>query len=209
MSPAPIVGTEGAGAIPAASPARRAGRPGLREASRRLRHILWARIALRSCSSVGARVGVRGRVWVENAGTIRIGDRVQLRGTPMPIEFVVLPGAVLEIGARTLINVGTSISAQTSVTIGEDCMIGHYVLIMDTDFHDIDDRSRGGRSAPVRIQDGVWLGARATVLKGVTIGTGSVVSAGSVVALDVPPYTVVGGVPARVIGKIDPPTSVR
>ena len=53
MSPAPIVGAEGAGAIPATSPVRRVGRPGLREASRRLRQILWARIALRACSSVG------------------------------------------------------------------------------------------------------------------------------------------------------------
>jgi maltose O-acetyltransferase len=58
-----------------------------------------------------------------------------------------------------------------------------------------------GRTAPVVIEDFAWLGSRAMVLPGVTVGKGAVVAAGAVVTRDVPPYAIVGGVPARVIGE--------
>ncbi|NTU65300.1 MAG: hypothetical protein HGB05_18340 [Chloroflexi bacterium] len=66
-----------------------------------------------------------------------------------------------------------------------------------------DQRAGATFSAPVTIQDGTWLGARCIVLPGVTVGRGSVVGAGSVVTKDVPPNTLVGGVPAKVIRSIN------
>src|SRR5207247_1704054 len=101
---------------------------------------------------------------------------------------------------------GTSICAQQSVLIGNDCGIGSYTLIMDTDFHVAGDLSSVSESAPVRIEDRVWLASRVTILKGVTIGEGAVVTAGSVVATNVGPYTMVGGVPARLIRRLTPPS---
>jgi maltose O-acetyltransferase len=77
-------------------------------------------------------------------------------------------------------------------------------MLMDNDFHRIEPERRLERpdSAPIVLEANVWLGARVIVTRGVTIGEGSVVGAGSVVTSDVPPRTVVAGVPARVIRTI-------
>jgi len=75
------------------------------------------------------------------------------------------------------------------------------VTVLDCDYHGVDDRDGGGKCAPVIIEDDVWLGTRAIVLRGVRIGTGSVVAAGAVVTKDVAPHTLVGGVPARALRK--------
>jgi len=80
------------------------------------------------------------------------------------------------------------------------------VVIIDTDFHALDpaERARGAPSQlprSVRIEDDVFVGTQALILKGVTIGRGAVVGAGSVVTKDVPPFTIVGGNPAQELGK--------
>ncbi len=78
------------------------------------------------------------------------------------------------------------------------------VQVLDTDFHTIvRDGSPQASVAPVRIGDHVWIGTRAVVLKGVTIGDGAVIAAGAVVTADVPTGAVVAGVPARVVGRAD------
>jgi acetyltransferase-like isoleucine patch superfamily enzyme len=123
----------------------------------------------------------------------------------VPIELVALEGAELSIGDGTSINRGVSICAQKSIRIGSNCGIGNDCLIFDTDFHRVGhQQSRAADASPVIIGDNVWLAARAVVLKGVSIGDGAVVCAGSVVATNVPPYTMVGGVPARMIRKLTP-----
>jgi maltose O-acetyltransferase len=88
------------------------------------------------------------------------------------------------------------------VKIGENVRIAPYTIILDSDFHDIKDHFADGPSKPVIIEDNVWLATRCTILKGVRIGKGSVVAAGSVVTKDVPPNCIVAGVPARVIKEI-------
>lgn len=162
---------------------------------------LWttSRWKLRQCTSSGALCRVEGQVIVANAGELHLGHRVRIRATHVPVELASMPGGSLGIGDRTFINSGVSICAQASVQIGSDCAIGNYSLIMDTDFHVPGDLLARPQARPVVIEDGVWLGARVTVLKGVTIGRGAVVAAGAVVTRDVPPHTVVAGVPARVI----------
>jgi acetyltransferase-like isoleucine patch superfamily enzyme len=101
------------------------------------------------------------------------------------------------IGNGTYLNRNTEIVAARSVTIGRDCKIARDVIIMDTDQHELPDS--GMIAKPVRIGDQVWIGSRAIVLKGVTIGPGAVVAAGSVVTKDVPARAVVAGVPARIV----------
>ncbi len=169
--------------------------------------LLSSRWKTRRCTSVGRWVRVQGSLFVDNGGTIRLGERVRLRGLPLPIELAAMPGGVLEIGERTYINAGASIAAQCSVKIGARCAIGNLTLIMDTDFHSTHDHTVAPEARPVVIEDDVWLAARVTVLKGVTIGRGAVVAAGAVVTKDVAPYTLVGGVPARLIRVLDKPCS--
>jgi acetyltransferase-like isoleucine patch superfamily enzyme len=177
----------------------------LRYDLRRGREAIWARIRLRGCTEIGSLTRLNGGVILSNRGTLRLGDRVKLNGTPVPIELVALAGAELTIGAGTSINRGVSICAQRSIRIGSHCGIGNDVLIFDTDFHDVSDRGRVPDASPVSIGDNVWLAARSIVLKGVTIGDGAVVCAGSVVATNVAPYTMVGGSPARVIRRLERP----
>ena len=153
----------------------------------------------RHCTRVGRFLRVEGKLVIGNYGTLVIGERVRIRATHVAVELAALPGGTLTIGDRTFINSGVSICAQTCVTIGSNVAIGNYTLIMDTDFHAVGDHTQPGESRPVCIEDNVWLGARVTVLKGVTIGSGAVVAAGAVVTRDIPARTVVGGIPARVL----------
>jgi maltose O-acetyltransferase len=162
---------------------------------------MWAQWSLRSATQVALTTRLRGRAIVSNHGTMRIGDRVQLVGTVASLELGCDEGATLEIGSRTFINYGTSISAYESVRIGQGCLIGTHCLIIDNEFHRLEPHRRLERPAsrPVVIEANVWLGARVIVLPGVTIGAGSAVGAGSVVTKDIPGNCVAAGVPARVI----------
>jgi acetyltransferase-like isoleucine patch superfamily enzyme len=93
-------------------------------------------------------------------------------------------------------NTGFLLDVTTSLEMGDDVIIGEQVAIRDSDAHDLDGAAG---PAPVRIGSHVWIGLRATILKGVTIGDGAVVAAGALVTSDVPARTLVGGVPAKVL----------
>jgi len=160
---------------------------------------LSAVVQLRQCTSVGLRPRAWGRVRVQNEGRIVIGDRVRIRAIPWTTELAALAGGTVEIGDGVFINSGVSISACKSVTIGNNCQIGPRVLIMDNDFHVAGDPLRQPKSNPVVLEDHVWVGAGAIVLKGVRIGARASIGAGSVVTRDVAADTVVAGAPARPI----------
>ena len=161
---------------------------------RRVRGIVAARRA-----DIAPRFGliVHRRPTIERRGhntTLELGAEVEL--FPGVCFYLDAEGARISLGARTYLNKRCEIRSVEEVTIGSDCAIAWDVHIFDCDYHVLD----GGPShAPVRIGDRVWIGARSTILKGVTIGSGSVVAAGSVVASDVPPSSLVGGVPARLL----------
>ena len=107
------------------------------------------------------------------------------------------------VGERVFINMGCKFQDQGGITIDEGALIGHNVVLATIN-HDLDPAKRQSMSyAPIHIGKNVWIGANATVLAGVTIGDGAVVAAGAVVTKDVEPNTIVGGVPAKVIKKIE------
>ena len=108
--------------------------------------------------------------------------------------------AKLRIGDYTYINRECILDAAGGLTIGNSVSISYRCNIMSGG-HDINSPSFEGRHQPIVICDYVWIGVGATVLQGVTIGEGAVVAAGAVVTKDVEPYTIVGGVPAKTIGK--------
>ena len=112
-------------------------------------------------------------------------------------------GKNIHIGRHVFINAGCTIQDQGGVTIGDGALIGHHATLVTLN-HDLDPAHRGDlHPAPIRIGKNVWLGANVTVLPGVTIGDGAVVAAGAVVTTDVAENTVVGGVPAKVLKKIE------
>jgi maltose O-acetyltransferase len=168
------------------------------------RAVLNARWSLRHADAVGTRVRVRGRPAVTNRGRMVIGERVQLVSTIATLELVSDVGGLLEIGARSLVNFGCSLVATELVRIGPRCQIGPYTMMLDNDFHRVEPERRLERppSAPIVIGENVWVGAHVIVMSGVTVGDDSCIGAGSVVTADVPPRTLVAGVPARVIREL-------
>ena len=143
-----------------------------------------------------------------------LGLRSSMRSNPLgPHRPVMLctwqKGAVLEVGANFAMTGGT-LCAGKRISIGDYVTIGANTTIVDTDFHPLDAsvrrvRPNEGTTAPVVIEDDVFIGMNCLVLKGVTIGHGSIVGAGSVVTRDVPPYTVVAGNPAQVVRSLTDP----
>jgi maltose O-acetyltransferase len=106
------------------------------------------------------------------------------------------------VGDGTAISNNTQVYAEQSITIGARCLIGDGVLIFDSDFHDLSAEGRHHRppaTAAVVLEDNVFVGSRAIILKGVTIGKDSVIGAGSVVVRSIPPGVIAAGNPAKVI----------
>jgi galactoside O-acetyltransferase len=136
-----------------------------------------ARRVLQSCLSVGTGVRLRMPVTVYHPESLSFGDQVDIG------EFVV-------------------IRASGGVTIGNRVLVAAHAVISSRQHPTTLPRWGVTEDAPIAIEDDVWIGAGAIVLPGVTIGRGAVIAAGAVVTANVPPLTMVGGVPARVIKDI-------
>ncbi|HEY4024965.1 MAG TPA: acyltransferase [Candidatus Dormibacteraeota bacterium] len=112
----------------------------------------------------------------------------------------------LAIGPGCWINVGCTLDVHAELTIESDVRLGHEVMIL-TQTHEIGPSGRrAGRLVclPVRIGAGAWIGARATIMPGTTVGQGSIVAAGAIVTRDIPPDSLVAGVPAKVVRTLQP-----
>lgn len=148
---------------------------------------------------------LHGIPWIEGQLKIRIGDNVQID------DNIFTSGRneaepVLTIGDRSFLGCKVAINVGKSVQIGKDCLIAAGCLITDNDSHPIDPYRRlrkepvkDNEIKPIIIEDNVWIGTRCVILKGVTIGTGSIIAANSLVTRSIPPYSIAMGVPAKVI----------
>jgi len=151
--------------------------------------------------TLGRDVQIRGRIRLRRGVSVTIGDRTRLNKR---VRFAG-PGQV-RIGADCLLN-DTWIGAWTTVTVGDRCLLSDCEIV-DNTFHNVDPARRhdppGPRTrAPIVIEDNVWIGSHALVLKGVRIGRDSVVGAGTVVRADVPPRVVVIGNPQQIVKRFD------
>jgi maltose O-acetyltransferase len=165
-----------------------------------------------SCSRVEGAPLLAAPAMLAGAGTISFEQEVTLGWEWSPgfhsgYTYIEARGSnsVVSFGARTHLNNGVAIVSEgPGIAIGSDCLIGPGVHVYDSDFHALEAEQRGLAAAPrtaaVRIGDNVFIGSSAIVLKGVTVGSDSVVGAGAVVSGDVPPNTIVSGNPARVLG---------
>lgn len=106
----------------------------------------------------------------------------------------------MEIGQNSHVNRLCTLDARGGLYIGNSVSVSHGVMLM-TGSHDINSHDFSVNYLPIRIEDYAWIGCGAIVLQNVKIGRGAVVAAGAVVTKDVPPYTVVGGIPAKAINK--------
>jgi len=157
----------------------------------------------------GVRTGVYVH-WVSGKGRIILGDEVTVDGK-CSFSFAARYSdePTLLIGDRSSIGHGCSFTVGKRITIGEDCRIAADVWIFDSSGHPTEPTSRlQGRPAPddevrpVVIGDNVWIGGRSIIFPGVTIGNGSVISAGSVVLSEVPSGVIVAGNPARRVAAL-------
>ena len=129
-----------------------------------------------------------GKVWVGNIPSQEKGRLILHANSELIVK-----------GNFDIIGSTVVVLPDAKLILGENVIISENVIIRDSDNHQI----TGGNSmfAPVIIKDNAWIGMSAIILKGVTVGEGAIVAAGSVVTKDVPPHTIVAGVPARVIKK--------
>ncbi|TDU29562.1 acetyltransferase-like isoleucine patch superfamily enzyme [Arthrobacter sp. JUb115] len=132
----------------------------------------------------------------------------QLTGTNVDDSVVLFPpfnsefGRNIELGKNVFINAGCKFQDQGGISIGDECLIGHNVVVATLN-HDLEPARRADMiPAPVIIGRNVWIGANATILSGVTIGENAVVAAAAVVTKDVPAGAVVVGSPARVVRTV-------
>jgi acetyltransferase-like isoleucine patch superfamily enzyme len=167
---------------------------------------------------------IPGRLWLLGAGIFRRGLRIAMRPlfaecgsnvTFWPIDR--FSYGTIRIGNDVYIGSGACFSAKKGLTIGNKVMFGPNVTIRGGNHNssirgrfmfDVHEK-RPEDDLPVAVQDDAWIGAGAIILKGVTIGRGAIVAAGAVVTRDVEPYSIVGGIPARLMRYRWSPEEIR
>lgn len=175
---------------------------------------LWARLMLAVWGAVGgAGLCIYGRIRLYNAGELILGRRVRLSsgstnnyvGGDRRLSLFIGPKGCLTIGDNCGIS-NSTIVCMEEVTLLPGTFIGGGCNLYDTDFHPVDAEGRDQRGAgacgPIRIGPRAFVGGHSTILKGVTIGEGAVIGAGSLVTRAVPPYEIWAGVPAKRIRSL-------
>jgi acetyltransferase-like isoleucine patch superfamily enzyme len=165
--------------------------------------------------NIGSSFQIWGKIrfLILGSGTITIGNNfhaVSSRKRSVitlftPCHISIIDNAIINIGNNVSLN-GTTITSRNKVCIGDNAQIGPNTIIIDNDGHPIwppEDRwAKKGPSAPIIIQNDVWIGMNCIILKGVTIGYGSVIAAGSIVIKDVEPNSLYAGNPAKKIKNL-------
>ena len=163
--------------------------------------------------SLGKKAHIAGRVFINNFGTIAVGERFNMYsgigqtslGANRQSSLLCWQGGFIKIGNDVGISDST-LSASVGITIGDHVRIGSGCLLHDSNAHSLRAEHRRWPEVksdvvmqPIVIGNDVFIGARCIIQKGVTIGSGSIVAAGSVVACDIPANEIWGGNPARFI----------
>jgi acetyltransferase-like isoleucine patch superfamily enzyme len=158
-----------------------------------------ADLSIKGYFVIGARIlgeaspaSLESRVVLDKYARMEVENVTLGRGTRVKVQA----GGRLKIGHNTYLSDNCFISSSTAITIGRDCEISWEVQFLDDDGHKINNQEV---KKPIIVGDHVWIGSRATILKGSDIGMGCVVAAGAVVSGKFPPNCLIGGVPARVI----------
>jgi acetyltransferase-like isoleucine patch superfamily enzyme len=189
-----------------------------RVANRLLRVLQSARILFYGILSSGhfeGRVCKMQPVLIMGHGIVRFGSGSILGCFPSPFflsGYIHLEargnGSSISIGENTQVNNNfVAIAEHTAIEIGKRCLIGTNVEIYDSDFHGIGVRDRGtsrpAKARPVVIGDDVFIGSNTKIMKGVTIGSGSVIANGSILVGSIPSDVIAGGNPAKVLRVIE------
>lgn len=176
-----------------------------------LRHAFWdVPLFSSQCARVGKGLRlIRGIPRLSGYVRIELGDYVVLHGSSEICGAKVFDEPVFVVGDHSHLGNNLLVMVAKRIQIGKHCLIANDVTIVDNDGHPIDPQKRLQYLPPepeackeVIIGDNVWVGKSSIILKGVTIGNGAIVAAGSVVTKDVPPYTIVAGNPARVVKQL-------
>jgi acetyltransferase-like isoleucine patch superfamily enzyme len=164
---------------------------------------------LRTCAQVGEEPYLAGKPTINSdGGHVIVGDRLYLASRPVASHLVTGRGATLNIGNDVSIACGAAIAAYQHIHIGDGTRIGPFVIIMDTNFHGASgDQSIQHDCRPVSIGAGCRIGSRVTITRGVTIGAGAEILAGSVVTSSIPPHVCAAGGRARIIGRAGDPAA--
>lgn len=150
-------------------------------------------------------------LYIKNTGNIVIGDNVKLNSYSVGEPFRTglsthTPEARIEIGDHCIFN-GAMLHCRTKIIIGNYCMFGPGVRIIDNDSHrvspEILERRKSPNSKPIEIGNNVWIGLNCLVLKGVKVGNNSIVAAQSVVTKSIPENVIVAGNPAKIVKSFD------
>lgn len=163
-----------------------------------------AKWSLRKVSRIGRKAIVLGHPTVD-ATDLEIGDDFKVWSGHR--KTLISGWGRMRIGDRVFVNCGTVLISVLEITLGDDVALANEVYIMDSNSHGVEGRPHV--EAPVHIGDGTWVGARAMILPGVTIGKRVVVAAGSVVTRDVPDDVLVAGNPARVVRPLVYPAGCK
>lgn len=183
----------------------------IKEGSVFVRKFFFVEPVIRSiCCKVGCGLRADRLPYVRGKGSLSVGDRANLSGRSC---FYFMRGICecpeIALGDDVFIGNGCTFSAARLISVGSHCLISAGVRISDNDGHPVAaERRLAGEAisaeavAPVFLEENVWIGAEAIILKGVRIGRNAIVGAGAVVTDDVPADTVVGGNPARILKKL-------
>lgn len=170
-----------------------------------LRHSVRRYLTLRG-TIFGSDVYVEPNVEIlRHPELVRIGSGVILKaGARLCATNPQSAGVTL--GDRTTVGYQTMLFASSGIHIGSDCLLAPFCYLVDANHgfrRTSPINSQKLKSAPITLENDVWLGVRSVVLPGIRIAQGAVVAAGSVVNRDVPAYAIVAGAPARVVGERD------